>query len=199
MIKRLFDIVFSGLVLLLFLPVGIGIALIIATTSKGGVFYLQERIGKGGKPFKLYKFRTMRVNADKEGRLTVGMKDNRITPIGVWLRKYKIDEFPQFINVLEGTMSVVGPRPEVKEFTDLYTAEQRKILEVKPGITDYASIAYFDENKLLGESEDPHKTYVEEIMPAKLNLNQKYVQRPTIGHDLYLIWLTFKKVISPTR
>lgn len=194
--KRIFDIIFSLLVLVFFLPFGVMIALIILFTSKGGVFYLQERIGKGGKPFKLYKFRTMRINADKQGRLTVGMKDHRITSIGVWLRKFKIDEFPQFLNVLEGTMSVVGPRPEVKEFTDLYTQEQRNVLGVKPGITDYASIEYFDENRLLGLSEDPHKTYVEEIMPAKLKLNQKYVQHPTIINDLKIIGLTIKKMLS---
>lgn len=194
--KRIFDFTFSLVVLLLFFPLGLIISLIILLTSRGGVFYLQERIGKNGVPFKLYKFRTMRTNADKQGRLTVGMRDSRITGIGYFLRKYKLDEFPQFINVLAGTMSIVGPRPEVKEFTDLYTQEQRNILQVKPGITDYASIEYFEENELLGKSEDPHKTYVEEIMPAKLELNQKYTKNPTVLHDLKIIGLTIQKIIQ---
>lgn len=194
--KRLFDIIFSFIVLLFFLPFGIVIALIILLTSKGGVFYRQERIGKNGKPFKLFKFRTMKKDADKVGRLTVGMKDPRITGIGYFLRKYKMDEFPQFLNVLVGNMSVVGPRPEVKEYTDLYSDEQRKIFTVKPGITDYASLKYFDENRLLGDSENPRKTYIEEIMPAKLELNKKYLQKPTIAHDLKIIGLTIRQIFS---
>lgn len=196
MIKRLFDILFSLVVLIIFLPFGVVISLLILSTSRGGVFYRQVRVGKDGILFKLFKFRTMRTNADKTGKLTIGMKDPRITSIGYFLRKYKIDEFPQFINVLLGDMSVVGPRPEVKEYTDLYTDTQRKVLVVKPGITDYASLEYFDENRLLGESENPKKTYIEEIMPAKLELNQKYISKPTIMHDLKIIWLTFKKVVG---
>lgn len=196
MIKRLFDILFSLVVLIIFLPFGVVISLLILSTSRGGVFYRQVRVGKEGKLFKLFKFRTMRTNADKTGKLTIGMKDPRITTIGYFLRKYKIDEFPQFINVLLGDMSVVGPRPEVKEYTNLYTENQRKVLAVKPGITDYASLEYFDENRLLGESENPKKTYIEEIMPAKLELNQKYISKPTIRHDLKIIWLTVKKVVG---
>lgn len=194
--KRLFDIIFSFLVLLFFLPFGILIAVIILLSSRGGVFYRQERIGQNGEPFRLFKFRTMRKDADKVGRLTVGMKDPRITGIGYFLRKYKLDEFPQFINVLIGDMSVVGPRPEVKEYTDLYTKEQREILSVKPGITDYASLAYFDENRLLGDSDDPRKTYIEEIMPAKINLNQKYLENPTVTHDLKIIFKTIRQIFS---
>ena len=171
--KRVFDILFSSIVLLIFLPFGIMISIIILLTSKGGVFYRQERIGQKGNPFKLFKFRTMRKDADKVGRLTVGMRDPRITSIGYFLRKYKLDEFPQFINVFIGDMSVVGPRPEVREYVELYTNEQRKVLEVKPGITDYASLAYFDENRLLGESDNARETYINEIMPAKLELNKK--------------------------
>ncbi len=196
MIKRLFDILFSLVVLIIFLPFGVVISLLILSTSRGGVFYRQVRVGKEGKLFKLFKFRTMRTNADKTGKLTIGMKDPRITTIGYFLRKYKIDEFPQFINVLLGDMSVVGPRPEVKEYTNLYTENQRKVLAVKPGITDYASLEYFDENRLLGESENPKKTYIEEIMPAKLELNQKYISKPTIRNDLKIIWLTVKKVVG---
>lgn len=193
--KRIFDILVSLIVLALFFPFGFVISILIILESKGGVFYLQERVGKDEIIFKLFKFRTMRKDADKVGKLTVGMKDPRITDIGYFLRKYKLDEFPQFINVLMGEMSLVGPRPEVKEYTDLYTSEQKEVLKVKPGITDYASIAYFDENKLLGESEDPRKTYIEEIMPAKINLNKKYIANPTIQHDLKILWLTFKRVI----
>lgn len=194
--KRLFDIIFSFLVLLFFLPFGLIIALIILFSSRGGIFYRQERIGRNGVPFRLFKFRTMRKDSDKVGQLTVGMRDPRITAIGYFLRKYKLDEFPQFINVLIGDMSVVGPRPEVKEYTDLYSDDQRKILSVKPGITDYASLAYFDENRLLGDSENPRKTYIEEIMPAKIQLNQKYLKNPTITHDLKIIFKTIRQIFS---
>lgn len=138
----------------------------------------------------------MRANADKEGKLTVGMRDSRITRIGYFIRKYKLDEFPQFINVIKGEMSVVGPRPEVREYVDLYSTEQQKILSVKPGITDYASLAYFDENELLAKSDNPTKTYIKEIMPAKLELNKRYIENPTIGADLKIIWLTVKKISS---
>ena len=194
--KRLFDILFSCIVLLLFLPFGIIISLVIFLSSKGGVFYIQERVGKDGKPFGLIKFRTMRKDSDKSSRLTIGMRDPRITNIGYILRKTKLDEFPQFINVLIGQMSVVGPRPEVKEYTDLYTAEQRKVLAVKPGITDYASLQYYDENRLLGESDNPKETYINEVMPAKIKLNRKYLDNPNIGHDLKIVWLTFMKVLG---
>jgi lipopolysaccharide/colanic/teichoic acid biosynthesis glycosyltransferase len=195
MIKRIFDIFISFFVLIAFFPFGLIISLLITIESKGGVFYFQERVGKDEVLFKLYKFRTMLINADKSGKLTVGMRDPRITKVGYFLRKYKLDEFPQFINVLIGDMSLVGPRPEVKEYTDLYDASQKEVLAVKPGITDYASIEYFDENKLLGESSEPKKTYIEEIMPAKINLNKKYIQNPTLFHDFKLLWLTFKKIV----
>jgi len=123
------------------------------------------------------------------------MRDQRITKVGYILRKSKLDEFPQFLNVFLGQMSIVGPRPEVQEYVDHYTDEQRKILSVRPGITDYASLEYFDENKLLGESEDPQRTYIQEIMPAKIELNEKYLERPTIGHDIQIMWRTFVKII----
>ncbi len=194
--KRIFDILFSLIVLTAFLPFGIVIAMIILLTSKGGVFYVQERIGRYEKPFGLLKFRTMRKDADKLGKLTVGMRDPRITGIGYFLRKYKLDEFPQFINVLLGSMSVVGPRPEVKEYVDLYTPAQKQVLNVKPGITDYASLEYFEENELLGKSADPRKTYIEEVMPAKLELNKKYASNPSIGQDVKIVWKTFVRVIS---
>jgi lipopolysaccharide/colanic/teichoic acid biosynthesis glycosyltransferase len=164
--------------------------------SSGGIFYKQVRIGKKGVPFKMFKFRSMRQDSDKLGQLTVGMRDPRITRSGYFIRKYKLDEFPQFLNVLKGEMSIVGPRPEVKEFVDLYTNEQRKILNVKPGITDYASLEYFKENELLGLSDDPRKIYVEEIMPAKIQLNMKYIQHPGLLNDIKIMWRTFLKIVQ---
>ncbi len=192
--KRILDIVFSCIILLLFLPFGLIIALFIVLESKGGVFYLQQRVGRYGKEFWIYKFRTMRKNAESAGKLTVGMRDPRITTIGYFLRKFKLDEFPQFLNVLKGEMSVVGPRPEVKEYVELYTVEQREILNVRPGITDLASLEYFEENELLGRSSDPQKTYIEEIMPAKIQLNKKYSENPTVFQDLKIIWATFRRI-----
>ena len=176
------------------MPFGLIISLLILLSGKGGVFYIQERVGKNGKPFGLLKFRTMRKDADKFGKLTVGMRDPRITKIGYYLRKSKLDEFPQFINVLKGEMSVVGPRPEVKEYTDLYTDEQRKVLMVKPGITDFASLEYYRENELLGKSDDPRQTYIEEIMPEKIKLNLKYIESQGLGTDLKIIGRTFLKM-----
>lgn len=193
--KRLFDILVSFLVLVFFLPFGILISIAILCESRGGVFYRQVRVGKNGIPFRLWKFRTMRVNADKLGKLTVGMRDPRITRVGYFIRKSKLDEFPQFINVFIGEMSVVGPRPEVQEYVDLYTPEQRVVLSVKPGITDYASLEYFKENELLGQSENPRETYIHEIMPAKIELNKKYIANPTLGQDLKIMWLTFLKMV----
>ncbi len=180
--------------MLFFLPIGIVISLLILLESRGGVFYKQERIGKNGIPFYLLKFRSMRTNADKLGKLTVGMNDPRITRIGYFIRKFKLDEFPQFINVLKGEMSIVGPRPDVKEYVDLYTNEQLQILIVKPGITDYASLEYFEESDLLAKSSNPEKTYIEEIMPEKIKLNQKYIANPTLFVDLKIIFLTAKRI-----
>ena len=194
--KRLFDITVSFIILLLFLPFGLIVSFAILFESRGGVFYFQERIGKNGIPFKLWKFRSMRKGSDKAGKLTVGMKDPRITRSGIFIRKYKLDEFPQFINVLKGEMSIVGPRPEVKEYVELYTEDQREILKVKPGITDLASLEYFKENELLGKSDNPQKTYIEEIMPAKIELNKKYISNPTIGADIKIMWQTFLKMIK---
>ena len=196
MIKRIFDILFSSVILLFFLPIGLIISLLIILTSPGGVFYRQERVGKSGIPFLIMKFRSMRTDSDVKGKLTVGMRDPRITSIGYFIRKYKLDEFPQFINVLKGEMSVVGPRPEVQEYVVLYNEDQRKVLQVKPGITDYASLYYFKENELLAQSVDPQKTYIEEIMPAKLKLNEKYLENPTVFHDLKIIFKTFAKILT---
>lgn len=192
--KRLFDICVAVVTLLLFLPVGVIISIFIVCESRGGIFYRQERIGQFGSPFFLLKFRTMRPNADQLGKLTIG-RDPRITRVGHFLRKVKLDEFPQFINVLVGQMSVVGPRPEVAEYVNLYTANQRMILKVKPGITDYASLEYFHESELLGKSDNPRQTYIDEIMPAKLELNQKYLTNPSLGHDIKIMGLTVLKML----
>ncbi|OFZ65268.1 MAG: glycosyl transferase [Bacteroidetes bacterium RIFCSPHIGHO2_02_FULL_44_7] len=194
--KRLFDILFSSVILAVFLPFGLLISIWILVESRGGVFYVQQRVGRHGLPFGLFKFRTMRRNADQEGRLTVGMRDPRITRSGIFLRKFKLDEFPQFLNVIYGEMSIVGPRPEVEEYVRLYSDEQREILNVRPGITDIASLEYFRENELLGQAEDPQKVYIEEIMPAKIELNKKYLERPTIGHDMAIMWKTLLKILS---
>ncbi len=192
--KRVFDIIFSGFVLMCFLPIGGIIALCIALESKGGIFFKQERIGKNGAPFQLLKFRSMFINSESMGKITVGKKDARITGMGYFIRKYKLDEFPQFINVLKGEMSIVGPRPEVKEYVDLYTESQRKILQVKPGITDLASLAYFHENELLAKSDNPQQTYIQEVMPEKIRLNEKYLANPSLSQDLVIICKTFAKI-----
>ena len=194
--KRIFDLFVSITILLFFLPFGIVISILIVVGSRGGIFYRQQRVGKNGVEFGLLKFRTMKPNSDKLGQLTVGMRDPRITKIGYFLRKTKMDEFPQFLNVIRGEMSIVGPRPEVQEYVDLYTEEQRKILSIKPGITDYASLEFFEENRILGESENPRETYIHEIMPAKLLLNEKYLAKPTVRHDIQIMWKTFRKMIG---
>jgi lipopolysaccharide/colanic/teichoic acid biosynthesis glycosyltransferase len=193
--KRLFDILFALIVLICFLPIGMVLSLWIAFESRGGVFFSQNRVGKDGVPFRLLKFRSMHVNAESFGRITVGSRDARITKSGFYLRKYKLDEFPQFINVLKGEMSIVGPRPEVQEYVDLYTETQRKILQVKPGITDYASLVYFHENELLSKSENPQQTYINEVMPEKIRLNEKYLSNPTLAQDLVIIGKTFAKIL----
>lgn len=194
--KRIFDLLFSFLGLIILSPFLLVIAILIVIDSKGDIFYLQQRVGKNNKDFNIFKFRTMRPNSDKQGLLTVGAKDSRITKIGVFLRKYKIDELPQLINVLIGNMSFVGPRPEVRKYVDLYNSEQKKVLTVKPGITDYASIEYSKENELLAKSENPEKTYIEEIMPAKLELNLKYINDASLLTDIKIIFKTFAKIVS---
>ena len=194
--KRLMDVVFSLFILMAFLPFGLIISICIALESRGGVFYRQERIGLGGKPFMLLKFRSMRPNAELQGKLTVGARDPRVTRVGAFVRRYKLDEFPQFINVLRGDMTVVGPRPEVMEYVRHYTAEQRKVLDYKPGITDLASISYFEENKLLAKSMDPERTYLEEIMPNKIRINLEYQLTATVWRDLGVVWKTAMRMIK---
>lgn len=194
--KRLFDILSSAAVLILLSPVYLIVALAIQFDSKGGVFYKQERIGKEGKPFLLYKFRSMSTGADKKGLITVGSNDNRTTPVGRFIRKYKLDELPQLLNILKNEMSVVGPRPEVAKYVNLYNKEQQRVLEVKPGLTDLASLAYINENEILGNSEDPNKAYIEEIMPAKLKLNLEYIEKQSFWFDLKIILKTISSIVS---
>ncbi len=196
MAKRLFDIWFALWGLLWLLPLFMVVSVLIAIDSKGGIFYLQTRVGKGSEDFKLYKFRTMSTGSDKKGLLTVGSSDSRITKVGYTLRKYKLDELPQLINVLNGTMSFVGPRPEVRKYVDLYNKSQREILSIQPGITDYASLEYFNENELLAQSDNPEETYINEVMPAKIMLNKKYIQNPGLGTDVSIILKTLQKIIT---
>ena len=193
---RLFDILFSTIGLLVLSPLFLIIYIIIIIESKGGGFYSQTRVGKNGIPFAIYKFRSMRTDADKHGLITVGGRDPRITRIGYYIRKYKIDELPQLWNVLMGDMSLVGPRPEVQKYVDLYTEEQRKVLSVRPGITDYASIEYVDENILLAKSDDPDKTYIEVVMPAKIKLNMKYINNKSLKEYFKIIFLTLAKIVG---
>jgi len=196
MLKRLFDIVFSLVGLLLLIPVFMAIGIAIVIDSKGGIFYLQSRVGKNNKDFKLIKFRSMRKNSDREGLLTVGNNDARITKVGAFLRRYKLDELPQLFNVLIGNMSLVGPRPEVRKYVDLYSKEQMKILQVKPGITDEASLTYFEENEILTKSDDYEKTYIETLMPHKLELNKKYINNPSVVKDMQLIVKTILRIFK---
>ena len=194
--KRLFDILASYFGLMFLFPFLFFIAILIVLDSKGGVFYRQVRVGKGNKDFRIFKFRTMRPDSDKSGLLTVGARDNRITKIGVFLRKYKIDEFPQLLNVLIGDMSIVGPRPEVRKYVDMYNDEQMRVLDVRPGITDYASIEYSNENELLAKSENTEQTYIQEVMPAKLKLNLKYINEAGLATDIKIIFRTLGKIVS---
>ena len=192
---RFCDIVLSCLGLLLLSPLFVIVALGIVIDNPGPVFYRQMRVGKDGKDFGLLKFRSMRVGADKSSLITIGEHDSRITRAGYYIRKYKLDELPQLWNVLVGDMSLVGPRPEVRKYVDMYTDEQRQVLTVRPGITDYASIEYIDENRLLAQAEDPDRTYIEEILPAKIALNMRYIKHQTLGEYMKIIFLTLAKII----
>ena len=193
--KRFLDIVFSLLVLLVGLPFGLVIALLIVVDSRGPVFYRQSRVGRNNVDFQLFKFRTMCVGADRGSLITVGDDDARITKVGAFLRKYKIDEFPQFLNILRGEMSVVGPRPEVRKYVEMYTPEQMRVLSVRPGLTDYASIRYVDENALLAKSDDPERTYIEEVMPDKLKLNLQYIDEQSLWVDAKIVLKTLGAIV----
>ena len=192
---RFFDFILSLVGLVVLAPIFIVLAIWIKIDSKGPVFYKQVRVGRNGIDFGLFKFRSMVVDADKKGLITVGGRDPRITRSGYFIRKYKLDELPQLINVLVGDMSLVGPRPEVRKYVELHTDEQQKVLSVKPGITDYASIEYMDENEILGKSNDPEKTYIEEIMPEKIKYNMKYIQNKNVSEYFKIIFLTLLKIV----
>jgi lipopolysaccharide/colanic/teichoic acid biosynthesis glycosyltransferase len=187
---RIIDIVASFIGLVILSPLFISLAIWIKLDSRGSVIYRQVRVGLNGRDFNLFKFRSMRTDADKSGLLTVGSSDSRITRAGLFIRKYKLDELPQLINVLIGEMSLVGPRPEVKKYVDIYSLEQLKILEVRPGITDEASIFFKNENEILAQSIDPERTYIEEIIPLKLELNKVFINSPTLGNYLRIIFKT---------
>ena len=195
MLKRIFDITLSLFGLIILLPFMLIIAILIKIDSKGSIFFKQIRVTKNGKEFKIFKYRTMRVGSDKYSQITVG-KDGRITKIGSFLRKYKLDEIPQLINVLIGDMSLVGPRPEVPKYVALYTDEQKEILKVRAGITDYASIEFSDEKDLLALEEEPEKAYIEKIMPKKIELNKKYLSETSVLTDIKIILLTIKKILK---
>ncbi|MFT4752510.1 MAG: lipopolysaccharide/colanic/teichoic acid biosynthesis glycosyltransferase [Salibacteraceae bacterium] len=195
MLKRTFDVLSSLVVLLLVSPFFVLVSTLIIFDSKGGVFYKQKRVGENQVLFCLYKFRTMRPDSDQV-KITVGDRDPRVTSVGYYLRKFKLDELPQLINILKGEMSVVGPRPEVKQYVDLYSKEQLQVLTVKPGLSDLATLEYVKESELLSKSCHPEKTYVEEIMPDKLRLNLKYIELQSFALDLEIIFKTFAKIIG---
>lgn len=188
--KRLFDIVCSFFGLLVLSPLFVFLSLWVGLGSKGGVFYKQKRVGRFNKDFTLYKFRSMRVGSDKKGLLTIGGKDSRVTKAGFFIRKYKLDELPQLLNVLKGDMSFVGPRPEVRKYVDMYTERQLKVLDVRPGITDLASIKYRNENDLLATADNPEQYYIDVVMQDKLALNLQYIETRTFLGDIKLIFRT---------
>ncbi|CEN79989.1 sugar transferase [Paraclostridium sordellii] len=195
-IKRIFDIVASLIGLILLSPILIIIAVFIKLDSKGPVFFKQKRVGKNKQIFEIYKFRTMVIDAEKLGKqITVG-NDNRITKIGKFIRKCKLDELPQLINVLKGEMSLVGPRPEVPKYVELYDVYQEQVLLVQPGITDYASIEFRNENELLGKSKNPEATYIDEIMPTKIELNLLYIKNISLLEDFKLIFNTILAILK---
>ena len=195
-IKRIFDIALSAISLPVLSVFFIFISIIIKADSRGPVYYRQTRVGRHGKLFRIYKFRTMVVNADKSGKLITVGDDSRVTRTGKFLRKTKIDELPQIINVLIGEMSFVGPRPEVPKYVELYSESQKQILLVRPGITDIASIQFRNESKILASSNDPEKKYIEEIMPCKLVYNMQYLRNISVINDIRIIILTVFKVLK---
>ena len=192
---RLADIIFSLLGILVLSPLFLLIGIWVKIDSKGPMLFNQQRVGRWSRDFFLHKIRTMKVNSEALGQLTVGGRDPRITGAGYVLRKYKLDELPQLFNVLKGEMSLVGPRPEVRRYVDEYTSQQKSVLNVKPGITDYASISFVDENDILSASDNPELAYIKEVMPEKLKLNQKFIEDPSFGNYLKVIILTALKII----
>ena len=196
MIKRLFDIVVSIVAFAIFWPILLVIAISILLESRGGVFFKQQRVGRDEQVFWIYKFRTMRPDSESKGLLTVGGRDARITQVGYYLRKFKLDELAQLINILKGDMSWVGPRPEVPKYVNMYNEEQKKVLSVRPGLTDYASLAFINENEILQQTSQPEQTYIKEIMPAKLKMNLLYIKEKSLLTDFKIMWKTFLKILS---
>lgn len=196
MLKRTFDIVTSGCGLIILSPLLLIIAICIKCDSNGPVFYRQVRVGRNNKDFRIYKFRSMKIGSDKAGLITIGGRDPRVTRSGYYIRKYKLDELAQLINVFVGDMSLVGPRPEVRKYVDMYTPEQMHVLDVRPGITDLASIRYRNENELLEKAEDPDKYYIEVIMQDKLRINLEYVAKHSLGYDIKLIFNTILAILK---
>lgn len=196
MMKRLFDLIASGLGLIVLIPLFLIIAIWIKLDSKGSVFYRQVRVGRNNKDFRIFKFRSMRVGADKGSLVTIGGRDPRVTRSGYWIRKFKLDELPQLINVFIGDMSLVGPRPEVRHYVDYWTPEQMHVLDVRPGITDPASIKFRNENELMEKAEDPEKYYIEVIMQEKIKLYLEYVEKHNFWYDLGLIFKTFWAIVK---
>lgn len=193
--KRAFDIIASGLGLIVLSPLFLVLAIWIKLDSKGPVFYRQVRVGYKNKDFRIFKFRSMRVGADKGSLVTIGGHDPRVTKSGYFIRKFKFDELPQLINVFLGDMSLVGPRPEVRHYVDYWTPEQMHVLDVRPGITDPASIKFRNENELMEKAEDPEKYYIEVIMQEKIKLYLEYVEKHSFFYDLGLIFKTFFVII----
>ena len=197
--KRTFDFLASSLGLCLLSPLFLVVAIAIRIDSPGPVFFRQDRVGKDGENFLIYKFRSMVANASEIGPLITTAGDARITRVGRFLRRTKLDELPQLLNVWRGEMSLVGPRPEVPTYVALYNERQREVLSVRPGITDPASIAYADEEEILGEASDPARVYVEEVLPRKLELNLQYIEKMSLHYDVWVIWKTIWKVVSKIR
>lgn len=194
--KRLFDILASGLGLVCLSPLFAAVAVWIKFDSRGPVFYRQVRVGRGNKDFRIFKFRSMRPDSDKLGLITVGGRDPRVTRSGYYIRKYKLDELPQLINVFIGDMSLVGPRPEVRKYVDMYSPDQLHVLDVRPGITSLASLRYRNENEVLAKAEDPDKCYIEKVMPDKLAIDLEYVKKANLWNDIKLIFYTFREIIT---
>ncbi len=194
--KRCFDVFFAISGILLCTPLWVILPLFILLDSPGNPFFKQIRVGRNNIDFKLFKFRSMRNDSEKRGLLTIGSSDSRITRTGYYLRKFKIDELPQLFNILKGDMSFVGPRPEVRKYVEMYDEIQRRILGIKPGLTDYASLQYINENELLKNSPEPEKLYITEIMPAKIRLNLKYMEEMSVLTDIRILMRTVLEIFK---
>lgn len=194
--KRAFDVIMSGLGLVFLSPLFLFLAIWIKCDSPGPVFYRQVRVGRYGRDFKVFKFRSMRQDADKSGLITVGGHDPRVTRSGYYIRKYKLDELPQLINVFIGDMSLVGPRPEVRKYVDLYTPEQLHVLDVRPGITSLASIRYRNENEIIATADDPERAYVGKVLPDKIAIDLEYISKASLLYDIGLIFKTFWAILT---